>query len=304
MPAYGWWYNPVVAGRRAIKVDERINLTDNEFDILSHPGRRDRIHVLTIDPILAEDICERLGADKRLRRYTVLCPRAAGVRSGVEEIEQMAQDTITSRLLILDVRRVTLPKLRRPFNAIVGYNRKDFNKLCYTICIGDGPVNLFQNGRAVDLFIPYLASHRVDYHPAVFFYDPFLHYEPKEMLPQGIDDEFIIPDKLPRRLGPYFKNDGMRVDTIRRFFRATDKDEEIRKKRRRMLRHIYKKRLAEQFGEQENQFKDLLSRRGMQLATEKLNLYPLYFEDWVRELLRKARHNASNKPTPEPGAKE
>ncbi len=285
-------------------MDERINLTDNELDILSHPGRRDRIHVLTIDPILAEDIRERLGADKRLRRYTVLCPRAAGVRSGLEEIEQMAQDTIASRLLILDVRRVTLPKLRRAFNAIIGYNRKDFNKLCYTICIGDGPVNLFQNGRAVDLFIPYLASHRVDYHPAVFFYDPFLHYEPNEMLPQGIDDEFTIPDKLPRRLGPYFKNDGMRVDTIRRFFRATDKDEEIRKKRRRMLRHIYKKRLAEQFGEQAEPFKDLLSRRGMQLATEKLNLYPLYFEDWVRELMRKARHNASNKPKPEPGAQE
>ena len=285
-------------------MDERISLTDKKLDILSHPRRRDQIHVLTIDPLLAEDICERLGAEKRLRRYTVLCPRAAGVRSGIDEVEQMAQGTISSRLLIFDVRRTTLPKLRRAFNAIVGYNRKDFNGLCYTICIGDGPVNLFQNGRAIDLFIPFLASHRVDYHPAVFFYDPFLHYEPHEMLPQGIDDEFSIPDVLPKRLVPYFKDDGMRIDTIRHFFRAVDKDEETRKKRRRMLKHIYKKRLAEQFTGREEHYKDLLSRRGMQLATEKLNLYPLYFEDWVRELLRKARHNASHKPTPESGAKE
>jgi len=285
-------------------VEERISLDDNKLDILSHPRRRDQIHVLTIDHLLAEDICERIGAEKRLRRYTVLCPRAAGVRSGIEEVEQMAQGTISSRLLILDVRRVTLPKLRRAFNAIVGYNRKDFNSLCYTICIGDGPVNLFQNGRAIDLFIPYLASHRVDYHPAVFFYDPFLHYEPHEMLPQGIDDDFSIPDVLPKRLVPYFKDDGMRIDTIRRFFRAVDKDEEIRRKRRRMLKHIYKKRLAEQFAGREEHYTDLLTRRGMQLATEKLNLYPLYFEDWVRELLRKARHNASNKPRPESEAKE
>lgn len=304
MPAYGRWCNPRGYGQRATNVEDRINLTDDKLDILSHPRRRDRIHVLTIDPLLAEDICERLGAEKRLRRCELLCPRAAGVRSGLADIEQMAQETVSSRLLIFDVRRVTLPKLRRAFNAIVGYNRKDFNKLCYTICIGDGPVNLFQNGRAEDLFIPFLASHRVDYHPAVFFYDPFLHYEPTEMLPQGIDDEFVIPDTLPRRLVPYFKDDGMRVDTIRRFFRAVDKDEETRKKRRRMLKRIYKKRLAEQFAGQQEQYTNLLSRRGLQLATEKLNLYPLYFEDWVRELMRKARHNASNKPRPEPGAKE
>jgi len=275
--------------------EEKYHLTDDKYDILSHPRRRNQIHVLTIDPILARDVCERMGADKRLKRIVRICPQAGGVREAVEEIEQMAQGTVSSRLLIFDVRRVTLPKVRRAFNAIVGYNRRDFNKLCFTICIGDGPVNLFQNGRAVDLFIPYLAAHRVDFHPAVFFYDPFLHYEPNEMLPQGIDDEFVIPKAIPRRLAPFFKSDKMTMAALRPFFRAVYKDEEIRKKRRRMLRHVYKRRLAELFPGQQDQYKALFSRRGVQLATEKLNLYPFHFEDWVYELMHTARENAAPK---------
>jgi hypothetical protein len=274
-------------------VDDTYHLIDNRQDILSHPERRGQIHVLTIDPVLAADVCERIGSDRRLRRYSLICPRATGIRSALEEIESIAQETISSRLLIFDVRRITLPRLRRPFNAIVGYNRKDFNKLCYTICIGDGPVNLFQDGRAVDLFVPYLASHRVDFQPAVFFYDPFLHYEPSEIALQALDDEFVIPDAIPKRLVPYFKSAAMSVGTIRHFFRAVDKDEEVRHKRQRMLRHVYRKRLAKQFPGQEDQYKALLSRRGIQLASERLNLYPLYFEDWVYDLMRKARRNAS-----------
>ncbi len=278
--------------RRQEKVEDTYHLTDDKQDILTHPRRRGQIHILTIDPVLAADLCERIGSDRRLKRYSLICPRAADVRSALEEIELMAQETISSRLLIFDVRRVTLPRLRRPFNAVVGYNRRDFNQLCYSICIGDGPVNLFQDGRAVDLFVPYLASHRVDFHPAVFFYDPFLHYEPSEIQLQALDDEFVIPDALPRRLVPYFRSDTTKVGTIRQFFRATDKDEETRKKRLRMLRHLYRKRLAEQFPGKEDQFKALLSRRGIQLASEKMSLYPLYFEDWVHELMRKARRNA------------
>ena len=273
-------------------MDERIALTDNKLDILSHPRRRRRIHILTIDPVLAEDLCDRLRCEKKLAGYDLLCPRAPDVRSGVEELERMERDTTTSQLLIFDVRRVTIPRLRRSFNTIVGYNRRDFNKLCYTICIGDCPVNLFQNGRAVDLFVPHLASHRVDYHPAAYFYDPFLHYEPGEMHPQGVE-EFAIPDEVPGRLAPYFKDDARKVETIRRFFRGQDKDDETRRKRGRMLRRIYKKRLAEQFPDKKDHLRDLLTRRGAQLASEKMNLYPLYFEDWVCDLVRKARRNAA-----------
>lgn len=275
--------------------EEKYNLTDDKQDILSHPKRRGQIHVLTIDPVLASDVCERISADSRLQRYGLICPRARDIRSALEEIETTARETTDSQLLIFDVRRITLPRLRKYFNAIVGYNRRDFNQLCYSICIGDGPVNLFQNGHAVDLLVPYLASHRVDFHPAVFFYDPFLHYEPSELPTQALDDEFVIPDGLPRRLAPYFRSDLTKVSPIRQFFRAVDKDDETRRRRRRILRHMYKKRLAEQFPGHADEFKDLLSRRGIQLASEKMNLYPLYFEDWVHHLMRQARRNASPK---------
>jgi hypothetical protein len=276
-------------------VEDTYHLTDNGQDILSHSRRRGQIHVLTIDPVLGTDLCERITSDERLQKYSLICPRAASIRSGLEEIERIAQETILSRLIIFDVRRVTLPRLRKYFNAIVGYNRRDFNKLCYSICIGDGPVNLFHDGHVVDLFVPYLSSHRVDFHPAVFFYDPFLHYEPSEIPAQALDDEFVIPDAIPKRLAPFFRSDATKVAPIRRFFRAIDQDEETRHKRLRTLRHLYKKRITEQLPGHEDQFKDLLSRRGIQWASEKMNLYPLYFEDWVHDLMRKARKNAGSK---------
>ncbi len=276
--------------------EDKYTITDSKQDILSHPRRRDYIHVLTLDPTLADDVCERIGADKRLVRCRLICPRGTNVRDALEEMERTAPQTASSRLIIFDVRRATLPKLRHAFNAIVGYNRRDFNKLCYSICIGDGPLNLFRNGGFAELFVPHLAAHRVDFHPAAFFYDPFLHYEPSEVVLQSIDDEFVISDAIPKRLAPFFKNDSMKVGTIRQFFRAVDKDEQTRKKRQRMLRHVYKKRLAELFPEQQEQLKDLLTRGGIQWASEKMNLYPLYFEDWVYDLMHEARQHAIAKP--------
>ncbi len=275
--------------------EDKYTITDTKQDILSHPRRRDFIHILTLDPVLATDACERIGADKRLRRCTTIRPHGMSVRGMLEEMERMAPETASSRLILFDVRRATLPRLRHVFNAVVGYNRRDFNKFCYSICIGDGPLNLFRNGAFSELFVPHLAAQRVDYHPAVIFYDPFLHYEPSETFLQTIDDDFVIPDVLPKRLAPFFKKDSMKVSTIRQFFRAVDKDDETRKKRQRMLRHVFKKRLADLFPGQDEQLKDLLTRRGIQWASEKMNLYPLYFEDWVYDLIRRARKNATEK---------
>ena len=44
----------------------------------------------------------------------------------------------------------------------------------------------YQNGRGLDVFTIYLGAHRVDYHPAVFFFDPLLHYQPGELEMQAI----------------------------------------------------------------------------------------------------------------------
>jgi hypothetical protein len=269
-------------------LEERYDLEDPGQDILSHPTRGNIIHILTLDSILANDVYERIHNDKRMKYYQLIKPRKTKIRETVTEIDNMAQETVLSRLLIIDVRRATLPKLQRAYNKVVGYNRRDLNKLCYTILIGDGPIDLFQDGKTLDIFVPHLATHRVDYHPALFFYDPFIHYEHGEIERAGVDDEFELSDKIPRRLESFFKKEDMNVDKVRYYFRAIDKPDEVSKKRRRKLRNLYKKRITKQFPGQEDQLKALFSRRGIRLASEKMNLYPLYFEDWVYKLLKRA----------------
>jgi hypothetical protein len=271
--------------------DERYQVEDEGVDILSHTGRTNTTHILTLDPALATDVYERIHHDPRMKHAQLIKPQETRIKEAVDEIEGMAKETVYSRLLIVDVRRETLPKLRRAYNTVVGYNRRDLNKLCYIILIGDGPFNLFWESKTLDVFVPYLAAHRVDFHPAAFFFDPFLHYERDEIERGALDDEFVLPDKIPQRLISYFKKDeSMKVDKIRRYFRAIGKDEELRKKRRRRLRSLYKKRIAEQFPQDKEQLRAWLSKKGLRLASERMHLYPLYFEDWVYDLMHKATH--------------
>ena len=272
---------------------ERQELIDEQYDILTHRGRKNTIYVLTLDPILGVDVTARIASDERLKGFEVIRPSAHTIGDTVDTMERAAQDTTHARLLIFDVRRAGLPKLRKVHRDIVGFNRKDFNKLCFSILIGDGPPMLYQNGRGLDAFTIYLGAHRVDYHPAVFFYDPLLHYEPSEAQLGAIDDEFKLRDDVPRRLAPYFRKDDMMVDAVRRYFRAVDKPDEIRQKRRRMLKGLYRKQINERLPGHEEQIKAWMSRKGLQLATEKINLYPMHFEDWVYRLMRKAQHNAA-----------
>ncbi len=276
---------------------ERRELVDNKEDILSHGGRKNEIFIISLDPVLIADIHKRIRGDQRIKHYRVKRARAKGLDAKIEELEAMAPGTVTARLLIFDVRRATLPKLRKILRDIAGFNRKDFNKLCYTILIGDGPPTLFQNGRGLDVFTIYLGDHRVDYHPAAFFYDPLLHYEPEEMKLQAIDDEFVIRSDIPKRLVPYFqKSEEATVRAVRHFFRATDKDEATRAKRAKILRRLYERRFAAQFPGREEQLDAWISYEGLQLATEKIHLYPLFFEDWVHNLMQKAQENASKPP--------
>jgi hypothetical protein len=270
-------------------LEERYDLEDPGQDILSHSTRGNIIHILTLDSILANDIYERIHNDKRMKYYQLIKPRETEIREAVKEIDIMTRHTVLSRLIIIDVRRATLPKLQRAYNKVVGYNRRDLNKLCYIILIGDGPWDLFNEGKSLDVFVPHLATHRVDFNPAAFFYDPFLHYEHDEIERAGVDDEFVLPDKIPRRLVRYFKKDeDMRVDKIRQYFRAIDKPDDVCKRRRKKLKNLYKKRISELFPNDKERLKAWLSRKGIRLASEKLHLYPLYFEDWVYKLMQKA----------------
>jgi len=269
-------------------VNGRIELKDTGEDILSHAGRKDTIHILTLDDVLAGDVYERIRSDRRFRDFELIRPRSAEISKMLVEIDRMALQTVHSRLLIIDVRRDTLPMLRRAYNKVIGYNRRDLNRLCYTVLIGDGPVSLFQAGKFFDVFVQHLSSHRVDYHPAVFFYDPFLHYEPDEIRRTGVGDQFTFPNKLPKRFARYFEGEGITISQVRRYFRAQDKDDKVKQERLAILVDLYEKRIAEQFPHHQNGLKGWLSHTGLTLASERLHLYPLFFEDWVYELMQKA----------------
>ena len=39
-------------------MEERQELIDEQHDILTHPGRRDKVYILTVDPVLATDVYE------------------------------------------------------------------------------------------------------------------------------------------------------------------------------------------------------------------------------------------------------
>ena len=129
------------------------NLRKTKPGILSHPNRKDRIYILTLDRNLATDVYERIHCDSRMKHYQLVRPRKIKLKEAVIEIDEMAPDTVFSSLLIIDVRKYTMPMLRKAYNKIVGYNRMDFNNLCYTILIGDGPLNLFQAGKDLNVFV-------------------------------------------------------------------------------------------------------------------------------------------------------
>jgi hypothetical protein len=258
-----------------------------EFDVLSYQQREPRIHILTLDRVLGWDIYDRLHNDSKTRFYELVVPKQADWKNRLEEIEAIVDRTVYARMLIMDVRRATLHKIQQAYNKIVGYNRKDLNRFCFTVLIGDGPLNLFQPGKSPDVFVPYLARLRVDYNPAIFFFDPFIHYEPEET-ESSMDEEFMLPSKPPQRLASYFPQAGVTVDSVRRFFRANEQNEAVKKQRLKTLAALYLKRISEQFPRHKDLLHGLLSKNGAQLGSEKINLYPVFFEEWVHELMQKA----------------
>ncbi len=268
--------------------------------MVRHPNRAERIHLLTVDPVLAADVADRLAFDPRTRDWPLVRPAARSIKKGVAELQALARQTTRSRLLIFDVRSLTLPRLHEPYNKVVGYNREDFNELCFVMLIGDGPLNLFQGGKSPEVFLPHLASHRIDYSPTVYFYDPFLHYTPDEKRLAGIGQGGELPTVVPQRLQRAFKGAGeATVDQVRKYFRAAGLAGAARRQalRRRQdkLARFCRKRIAEEFPRHAEQLTAWLRREGYALSDETLplHLYPLHFEDWAAELMARA-----GRPTP------
>ncbi|MFH1615703.1 MAG: hypothetical protein ABIG61_11555, partial [Planctomycetota bacterium] len=128
--------------------------------MLNHPDRKNRINIITLDTVLANDIYERLKYDSRLAGTELVLPPTNSKKITVEGLNEMAWDTVSSRLLIFDVRSQTLTRLQQTYNKIIGYNRCDLNLYCCTIVIGDGPANLFRSGGTAGVFLPLLAKLR------------------------------------------------------------------------------------------------------------------------------------------------
>ncbi|MFW6154865.1 MAG: hypothetical protein ACOC95_06570 [Planctomycetota bacterium] len=263
--------------------------------MLHYTKRDNRVYVLTLDAALAADVDERIRFDPRMSGVEVVVPAEGREAIEVEDIAGLAQETINGRLLIFDVRRLTLPRLQEPFNRIVGFNRADLNERCFSLCIGDGPVGLFQSGNSINVFASVLAQARIDYSPAAYFYDPLMHYTPDERPPMGIDRDNTLPDELPPRLAREFAESEVSLRRVREYFRAAGADgaerEERKLRRQEKLAKLYRHRIRRAWPERAEEVAPaVMSDEGYTTPDETLPLhtYPFYFEDWVYDCLRKA----------------
>lgn len=254
--------------------------------MLHYTERKNRIHILTLDNVLAEDIYERLREHPGSSSAELILT--------TKDILKSARDTTDSRILIIDVRTQTKPKLQQAYSDIVRFNRPDLNKYCFTVLIGDGPATFLVQKKGINAFQNYLSDLRTDYSPAVFFGNPFLYYTHDELLELAMYHNNALPERIPRRLEKNFKP-GIPIKTIYEYFRAagdTD-DEKIKKqkKRRRKLKDIYLKMIAEDFPDDKEHLEKALSKQGCDFPGEnlKLNTYPFYFEEWISDLLTKAQ---------------
>ncbi len=166
--------------------------------MLHYTERKNRIHIITLDPVLAEDINERLSEYSGTNTARLIMPGSAQTITP-EDIHKLARDTTDSKILIMDVRTQTKPPLQQAYSDIVRFNRPDLNNFCHTVLIGDGPSDFLLQSKGTNAFQNYLADLRVDFSPAVFFANPFLYYTQQE-IQDAIQNQNALPEKLPQRL--------------------------------------------------------------------------------------------------------
>ncbi len=262
--------------------------------MLHYRERNQRIHIITLDRVLATDVYERLCDCSGMESVEAIQPGNGKSAIAVEDIQRLARDTTTSRVLIMDVRRQTKTQLQHAYSDIVRFNRPDFNRYCYTVLIGDGPRNLLQPGRGLDAFQTYLADLRIDYSPAVFFSDPFLHYSHDEIQEMVLYRSNSLPERIPHCLEKAFKGHRPTVERVHAYFRAADvpdvKRANKKTERQSALEKFYHKRFEKDFPDDKDQFIKSLSKEGCALPGEslRLNVYPFFFEEWVLDLTRRA----------------
>ena len=167
-----------------------------------------------MDRLLLEDVRDRIAEHSGTRSVQIVTP--GSVRSAItaEDVMELARDSVTSRVLIMDVRRQTLTRLQQAFSSVVRFNRADLNRYCYAVLIGEGPVNLLKPGRGLRAFPTYLADLRNNFNAAVFFGDPFLTHTHEEIQEIGLRERGTLPDRLPRRFKKFFSDDQVLIGPV------------------------------------------------------------------------------------------
>jgi hypothetical protein len=257
--------------------------------MLHYTDRKKTIHIITLDPILAEDVSERLSGSPGTCGARLILP-AGSPAITPEDILKITRDTTDSKILIMDVRTHTKPRLQRAYSDIARFNRPDLNNFCHIVLIGDGPTDYLLKNKGISAFQGYLADLRNDYSPAVFFADPFLYYTQQETQEMILDRGNVLPEKIPQRLEKYFKKD-LLVKTVYEYFRAAEKQGQMKsqrkKQRLRQLKDVFLKLVAEDFPDGKDTLANALTKQGCSFPGEslKLNVYPFFFEQWISDLL-------------------
>ncbi|MFA5292663.1 MAG: hypothetical protein WC496_06465 [Phycisphaerae bacterium] len=258
--------------------------------MLHYTERKNRIHIITLDIVLAGDIFERLSSCPDTDSAQLIMP-GSDKNITPDDILKIARDTTDSKILIMDVRTHTKPRLQQAYSDIVRFNRPDLNNYCHTVLIGDGPSEFLLQKKGTNAFQNYLADLRIDYSPAVFFANPFLYYTQQEIQDMILNHGNVLPEKIPQRLEKYFKKD-LPIKTIYEYFSAADKHGGAklrrRKKRLEKLKNIYTKLIAEDFPDDKDKLAAALTKQGCPFPGEllKLNTYPFHFEEWISDLLK------------------
>jgi hypothetical protein len=263
--------------------------------MLHNSERKDRIHIISMDRLLVDDIHGRLADYPGMETIELVKPGGGRSRIEPNDVRAMGRDTMMSRVLIIDVRSHTRPRLQPAHSEIVRFNRPDFNRYCYTVLVGDGPLNYLQSDKGLKAFPPYFADLRIDFSAAAFFGDPFLYYSMDEMHEMAVQGQDALPVKISRHFEKYFKGDRPTVAQVRSFFGAADKggQERVKKRKERLkvLEDLCVKVIMDGFPNGRERILAALSREGLAVPGEVLrcNVYPFFFEERVMEVLKKAQ---------------
>jgi hypothetical protein len=261
--------------------------------MLHYKDRKRNIQLITLNPVFASDVCDRLHSYPGLESVKILLPGNSSSGINIEDIEKLAHDTTNSAILIFDVSSWSKIRLQHAFSDIIRFNRPDFNENCYSIVIGDLPIEYIKDEKLRN-FHSYLSDIRVDFNPAVLFITPLLIYSPeeKELIMTNPDNPF--PEKIPQRFGKYFEEKELpSVRQISAFFRAAEveNDKKLKKKRKRqaVLKKLYIRMMEENFPSMKELFTKGLTKEGYSMPGEslKVHLYPFFFEEWVANLMSK-----------------